>query len=320
MDKFGNKKLAIIGGGHIGLALVEGLINSGKIVGSQIIVANPSESKIAHLKKQGVETTTDNRIAAANADWIFLAVKPFVVDHVLSEISDLVKDKLVISLAAVVVLNTLKRRAKEAKIMRIMPNMAISCNQGVIGLYAKAISDEDKIQIKNLLASLGMVIEVSEEKDLNALTLLSGCGPAIVSQFIEMVANYGTSVGLSPAIGQRLALQTFKGTAALLENSGLSPGELIQSISTKGGITEAILSKLKQRAFQNRFLQSMHYGYTKIQELDRNVNRGAKHFLRNCDTLSNEGKHYDTKRHAELANSDISKHSKGPIGRSCCDA
>jgi len=90
MDRFEYKKLLIIGGGHIGLALVEGFINSGKIAGSQLIVANPSLTKITNLKKHGVEITTDNKSAAEKADWIFLADKPFVIDHVITEIKDLV--------------------------------------------------------------------------------------------------------------------------------------------------------------------------------------------------------------------------------------
>lgn len=270
MDKLENKKLAIIGGGHIGLALVEGFINSGKISGSQLIVASPSLAKIAHLRKYRVEVTTDNKIAVAKADWVFLAVKPFVVNHVLTEISDLVKKKLIISLAAVITTKNMRKQIKNAEIVRIMPNVSISCNQGVIGFFT---DKQDKKQIKQVLSLLGLIIEVKKEENLDTLTLLSGCGPAIVSQFIEILAKYGVSKGLSSNKSHALALQTFKGTASLLEKSGLSSDELIQSVATKGGITEAILSKLKQGSFQNRFIQAMNYGYTKIKELDQKLNR-----------------------------------------------
>lgn len=273
MAKFEGKKLAIIGGGHIGLALAEGFINSGKIVSSQLIVANPSLSKIAHLKKHGVEITTDNKIAAAKADWIFLAVRPFVVDRVLLEISDSVKGKLIISLTAVVTIDKLRSRVKNTKVIRIMPNMSISCNQGVIGLYAKELTGQDKKYIRELLNCLGLVIEVKKQKDLDVLTLLSGCGPAIVSQFIEIMANYGMNIGLSSYKSHALALQTFKGTALLLEKSGLSSEELILSVATKGGITEAILNNLRQAGFQENFIQAMEIGYGKIKELDQKLNK-----------------------------------------------
>lgn len=269
MDRFESKKLAIIGGGNIGLALVEGLINSGKIDSSQLIIANPSLTKVAHLKKHGVEITTDNRIAVKKAEWVFLAVKPFVVDQVLSEISDLVKEKLIISLAAVVTIDKLRNRVKNTEVIRIMPNMSISYNQGVIGLFAKGLSGQDKKHIRKLLTCLGLVVEVKKEKDLDVLTLLSGCGPAIVCQFIEIMANYGASMGLSSKKGHILALQTFKGTALFLEKSGLSSEELIRSVATKGGITEAILNKLKQKDIQNGFTQAMDKGYRKIKELKK---------------------------------------------------
>lgn len=270
MDKLENKKLAIIGGGHIGSALVQGLINSGRITGSQLIIANPTLAKITTLRKHGVKITTDNRSAVKKADWVFLAVKPLVVDKVLLEISGLIKEKLIISLAAVVTIEKIKKQVKNSNIIRIMPNMSISCNQGVIGFFT---DKQDKKQIKQLLSLLGLVIEVKKEEDLDTLTLLSGCGPAIVSQFIEILVKYGVSKGLSSNKGHALALQTFKGTASLLEKSGISSDELIRSVATKGGITEAILSKLKQGSFQNRFIQAMNFGYTKIKELDQKLNK-----------------------------------------------
>lgn len=273
MDKFASKKLAIIGGGHIGLALTEGFINSGKVASSQLIVTNPSLSKIKHLEKLGIEISTDNKLAAGKADWIFLAVKPLIINQVLTEISDLVREKLIISLAAVVTIDKLRKRVKNTKVIRIMPNMSISCNQGVIGLYAKELIGQDKKYIRELLACLGLVVEVKKEKDLDALTLLSGCGPAIVAQFIEILANYGIKIGLSSEISHKLALRTFEGTVALLEKSALSPNQLIQSVATKGGITEMILNKLQQSDFRNRFTQVMEIGYDKIKELDQKLNK-----------------------------------------------
>lgn len=274
-DKFENKKLAIIGGGHIGLALVEGLINSGKITGSQLIISNPSLSKIVHLRKFGIEVTSDNGTVAKKADWIFLAIKPFVIDQVLTEISDLTKGKLIISLAAVVTIDNIRKQIKNnAEIVRIMPNMAISCNQGVIGMFTKEISKGDKRRMIELFSGLGLVIEVNNEKSLDMITLLSGCGPAIVSKFMEILANYGINIGLSSNESHKIILQTFKGTVALLEKKGIFPYELIRSVDTKGGITEAILSKLANEGIQTSFIKAMNSGYTKVKELDQTLNNG----------------------------------------------
>lgn len=278
MDKFESKKLAIIGGGHIGLALVEGLINSGKITGSQLIVANPSLSKIAHLKNQGVEIILDNKTAAGKADWIFLAVKPFVVRQVMTEISSSAKGKLIISLAAVVTIDNIRRQIKNnsVEIIRIMPNMAISCNQGVIGMFTKEIPKGDRRQMKELFSKLGLVIEVNNEKSLDVITILSGCGPALVSKFMEILANYGIEIGLSSDESHKLILQTLKGTVALLEKKGIFPYELVRSVATKSGITEAILNKIVKEGLQTSFIKAMNSGYTKVKELDQALNNGLE--------------------------------------------
>lgn len=267
MDKL-DKKIAIIGGGHIGQALVEGFLNSGKITSSQLIVSNPSLEKLAHLSHQGVEITLDNTVAAEKADIIFLAVKPLTTGQVLREIDDLIKCKTIISLAAVVPIKNLKGHPKNAEIIRIMPNMAVACNQGVIGLFGNV---QNKNEVKQLLSVLGSVIEMEKEEDLDSLTLLSGCGPAIVSQFIELLAGYGEKIGLSADISQTLALQTFKGTTAILEKSKLSPSQLIQSVSTKGGISEAILITMKEQSLETNFTKSMDAGYAKLAKLKESL-------------------------------------------------
>ncbi len=263
MDKF-DKKIAIIGGGHMGQALVEGFINSGKIINSQLVISNPSLEKLGHLSKMGIEITSDNTVAAKKADIIFLAVKPLTTGQVLREIDYFVKRKTVISLAAVVSINNLKKHSKNAEIIRIMPNMAVACNQGIIGLFG---SKKNNYQVKQLLSTLGSVIEMEKEEELDSLTLLSGCGPAIVSQFIELLANYGIKIGLTTDISQTLAFQTFKGSIAILEKSKMSPIQLIQLVSTKGGISEAILSALDSNRFSEIFSHSMECGRNKINEL-----------------------------------------------------
>jgi len=267
MDKF-DKKIAIIGGGHIGQALAEGFINSGKISGSQLLISNPSLEKLAHLAHQGVEITSDNIVAAEKVGIIFLAVKPLVTEQVLGEINDSLKDKTVISLAAVVSIRNLKKHSKNAEIIRIMPNMAVACNQGVIGLFGNI---QDKNEIKQLLSVLGSVVEMEREEDLDSLTLLSGCGPAIVSQFIELLAGYGKKIGLSADISQTLALQTFKGTTAILERSKLLPSQLIQSVSTKGGISEAIITTMEAQDLETNFTKAMDAGYVKLAKLKESL-------------------------------------------------
>ena len=268
MDKLDNKKIAIIGGGHIGQAFVEGFINSGKITGSQLIVTNPSLSKLIHLKKLGVEVTSNNKVAARKADMIFLAVTPPVIGQVLEELKELLEGKHVISLAAVISIKSLQKHVSATEIIRIMPNMAVFCNQGVIGIFSKK---KDISEIKQLLSTLGSVIEVEKEEDLDSLTLLSGCGPAIISQLIEMLAAYGIKIGLSSDISHVLAEQTFRGTTAILKKSKQSPSQLIDAVSTKGGISEAIVQLMQKDDLDISFSKAMDAGYKKLIKMKKSL-------------------------------------------------
>lgn len=268
MDKLDNKKIAIIGGGHIGQAFVEGFINSGKITGSQLIITNPSLSKLIHLKKLGVEITSNNKNAVKKADLIFLAVTPSVIGDVLEELKELFEGKRVISLAAVISIESLRKHVNNTEIIRIMPNMAVFCNQGVIGIFSKK---KNIFETKQLLSTLGSVIEVKNEEDLDSLTLLSGCGPAIISQLIEMLAGYGTKIGLSSDISHILAEQTFRGTTAILEKSKQSSSQLIEAVSTKGGISEAIVQLMQKDDLNINFSKAMDAGYKKLTKLKKSL-------------------------------------------------
>lgn len=273
MDKLGNKKIAVIGGGHIGLALVEGFLNSGRLSTNQLIVANPSLSKIAHLKKMGVGITTDNKRAVKEAYWVFIAVKPMTVRTVLTEINNAVKDKVLISLAAAVTIEMMQKQIHQSDptLVRIMPNTPISCNRGVIGLFTNRISGIDKAQLKIILEMLGLVVEVEKESDLDTLTLISACGPAVVSFFMEMVVHYTTKLGFNENMAHKLVEQTFVGTLAYLEKSAISPEQLITIVATKSGVTETILKGMREKHLSTRFVESMNLGSLKLKRLSGNL-------------------------------------------------
>lgn len=267
MDKLGNKKIAIIGSGHIAFALVEGLIRSGVVMSSDIIVSNPSGAGLTKLQKKfGVEITKDNKLAVKKSNWIFLAVKPFVIKEVLREIKEDVKEKIVFSLAAGVDMRILRRSVEvNQKLIRIMPNIAIAVNKGVIGMFANdAILNVEKREVFRFFSLVGFVIEVKQENEIDLLTLLSGCGSAIVSNFITLYSVYGRALGLSKEISEEIVLQTFAGTIAYLKNKRLSSLQLQQSVATKGGITEAILSSLKKKNFEKSFFLAMERGRKKL--------------------------------------------------------
>lgn len=247
-----DKKIAIIGMGHLGKALQQGLLASG-IKKRNLLVSNSSE---------------DNRDVAARADWIILAVKPVVVSSVIREIQDLLAGKLIISAAAGVSLAHLKAYTKNSKqqVIRIMPNLPVAYQQGIIGIYASSRS-QFKSDFLVLIARLGTVIEVKKEADLESVTLLAGCGPAIVAYCISMLMDEGIAMGLSKKNAELTALQTYHGTLAYLELSGLTPKKLQKFVATKGGVTEEIIAALDKSGMPFLFAESLRKGKARIDAL-----------------------------------------------------
>ncbi len=268
-NRFVTKKIAILGGGHMGCALAIGLVRGKTVQASQITVSSPHAQKINHLKKFGIIVTTDNVTATATAEWVFLAVKPGQVKEVLKEIKDSTKKRLIISLAAGVTVEEMRDQTKSSSVSfaRIMPNIPIAHNQGVVGLFAGRISMRDQSQLKQVLRGLGFILEVQDEAELEILTVVSGSGPAVVSYLVEAVAHAGERLGLSKNTATVLSQNTFKGTSLYLEADKVSPTALIESVATKGGITEAIVASLKKAGVEQSIVSALKNGYAKIKKV-----------------------------------------------------
>ena len=252
-----NKKIAIIGAGHMGQAIIKGLINSGKIKKSNIFVSNK----------------LNNVVVTKKADYIFIAVKPFVVKEVLKEIKSYTKNKIILSVAAGVDLETLLNYSNtDQQIIRLMPNILISENKGVIGFYSnKNISLSEKDNVIKLISLLGKVFIVKKDEDLDVLTLVAGCGPAISAYFINLVSSYAIKQGFSQTESINMVLKVFEGTFDYLNKNNLTPLELMESVATKGGVTEKILNTLNINKIDRQFELAMKSGYHKIQMLKEKI-------------------------------------------------
>jgi pyrroline-5-carboxylate reductase len=245
-----NKKIGIIGMGHMGKALMKGLVSTG-FAESDIAVSNNAQN---------------NRKVVQKADWIFIVVKPSKVLQVLENSKDLLTNKIVISSATGVSVAKIEKYAQ--KIIRIMPNITVSYNEGVIGMFAnKNVSKVEKNEVVKLLSLLGMIILCKSESDLDALTIISGCGSAIVAYFIEMLAQSGQKFGLSKNVSEKVTLQTFLGTCMFLQKTNQSALQLQKNVATKGGITEEILQSLDDNGLQILFAKSLKKGKMKINAL-----------------------------------------------------
>lgn len=250
-----NKKIAIIGFGHIGKALMKGLI-SGGLKQENILVSNNS---------------SENKKVVEKSDWIIFAVKPLVMESVISELKDFIADKLIFSLAAGVRISSLEKYAgnKKQKIIRLMPNIPIAIGEGVIGFYAnKNVSLDEKNAAMKLISTLGKVVDCKTEDDFDAINIISACGPAVVAYLITMLSKSGEKFGLSKNVAEKIALQTFAGTLSYLKQTQQTPLELQKSVATKSGATEQVIQNLDKEKILQKFVKSLDKGYAKIKKLN----------------------------------------------------
>ncbi len=244
-DKSGNK-IAVIGAGHMGTAIIEGFINAGTSP-KNIIAANPTSDKLETLKKRlGISVTRSNTKAAQFARFIFLTVKPTLILPVVQEIKPYLQGKILISAAALTPISLIKSHIAdgEVPIIRIMPNLPTAVNEGIIGLYT---GDKKKGGILNdvidLISLLGLVVPVPNESDLDAITVLCGCGPAVIAYYMEILENTGKSI-LNDVDINTIIYKLFTGTLAYVNKHQISTSDLKRMVATRGGVTEALLHSL----------------------------------------------------------------------------
>ena len=129
------------------------------------------------------------------------------------------------------------------------------------------VSEQESLELKNLLDKLGLVIEVKTDGELDLITTLSGCGPGVAAYLMNLISEYGTQGGLSQEVSIQIVTQTFMGTLAYMSESGISAGELVVSVATKGGVTEKIISTLAQNNLTDILHSSLAAGYNRIKEV-----------------------------------------------------
>jgi pyrroline-5-carboxylate reductase len=228
-------KIAVIGTGMMGGAIVKSLLK-GKYSG-KIVAADFMTEKLKELEALGASVTSDNRKAATEADIVFVSVKPGDLEKVLKEISKEVKGKLVISTAATVPMWFLKKSVPEAKVVRIMPNVAALVQASFTAFCCDSdVTKKDKEKIKALLDMMG-ISEEMDEKYMDAITGLSGSGPGYLSIIAEALVYAGLKVGLPRNIAEKAAAQNMLGTAKLILELPEHPAKIRDMVTTPGGTT-----------------------------------------------------------------------------------
>lgn len=259
-------QIAIIGAGHMGQALAEGFINAGWNP-ADIIVANLSGEKLKLIgKKLHVKTTLSNIKAVEFARYIILTVKPSTISEVIKEISPSLSGKILISAAAIVPLKSLKSQIgnREVPVFRIMPNLPVACNKGIIGIFSEIEKSSHILNdVYEIFTLLGLLIPVSTESDIDSLTILAGCGPGIIAYFMTNLEKTGKSI-LNDVDQQKLIEFLFSGTLELMKIKKISPSLLAKQVATPGGVTEAILSSLDENGLPRLILKAINAGREKI--------------------------------------------------------
>jgi pyrroline-5-carboxylate reductase len=262
-------RIGIIGGGNMAEALVKGLIHGGLPAGD-IVVSEPNDQRRNFMAEHyGVQAQIENRDVVEFADTVVLAIKPQIVDEVLSGIARaLTGDKLLISILAGVATQTLEAFVEgNLRVIRAMPNTPALVGQGAAGLCPGRFATRDDLMVaRKLFETVGTVQLVSEEQ-MDAVTGLSGSGPAFVFTFIEALADGGVQEGLRRDVAQALAVQTVLGAALLVKESGEHPALLRDKVCSPAGTTISAIRVLEERGMRAMLMEAVGSATRRSREL-----------------------------------------------------
>ncbi len=247
--------VAVLGGGKIGEAVARSLSESKKV--SKVIMTKRNLAPVKHLASPRLQVTTDNKGAAKEADLIIVAVKAGDAKLLLQEISPATRDKVVISLMAAVSIKKIQAALPHAKVVRAMPNIAATIGEAITAYsLSSGLSAKELKTVELVLGSFGDYVEVPESL-MNAVTALSGSGPAYIATFIEAMVSGGLMVGMPREIASKLVTKTLVGTADLLEKKNMHPAELRDVVTTPAGTTIAGIYELEKGSFRTSVMNAV---------------------------------------------------------------
>lgn len=266
-----NKKICIIGTGNMGEALVSGLVGSGSSGPEKIICTDVREAKLKAIEKEyGVKTTTSNLEAVMKSDIVIYAVKPQIMAAVIKEtVEKLDMSKLVISIAAGVPMAALESCLdKELRLIRVMPNIAAAVKEAATAVAAgKNASEEDIKMAMTIFDSIGKTVFIGENYLMDAITGLSGSGPAYIFLIVEALADAGVKVGLSRQEALFLSAQTVLGAAKMLMETKEHPGQLRDRVTSPGGTAIAGLATLEKGGLRTTLINAVEVATNRSREL-----------------------------------------------------
>jgi pyrroline-5-carboxylate reductase len=240
--------IAFIGAGNMAGSLIRGLKTSGTPAG-HIVAADPAQAQLNALANLGIKTTTDNAVAVDTADIVVLAIKPQITGSVLQQLPPLKRHQLVISIVAGIDMRSLQDwLPNEQPIVRCMPNTPALLGAGITGLFANSsVNDAQRQEAQDILNGVGSSVWVAEETQLDAVTAVSGSGPAYYFLLMESMVASARALGLDADTSRKLVVQTARGAALMACEPDADPATLRRNVTSPGGTTEAALNVMQEQ-------------------------------------------------------------------------
>ena len=271
-----NCNISFIGGGNMAQALIGGLISQG-LPATRITVSDPVEKVRSLLAEKEVNVTDDNIAAIKDADIVLFAVKPQVLAGVLKPLQGLLDGKLVISIVAGAEIATLSALLGTDRIVRVMPNTPALVQTGAHGLFAnEEVGNDDRELASQVLASTGLTIWVNSEAQIDAVTAVSGSGPAYFFYMMESMIRAGVNLGLDEKVATALTLQTALGAAQMAITSANTPAELRKNVTSPNGTTQAALEVFDQAQISQNIQAALAAAAKRSQELAQELSDSSK--------------------------------------------
>jgi len=260
--------IAFVGGGNMATAIIGGLLRQGRAANSILVIDPVAEQRQRLQDKLGVQTAAGPDSALSQASTVVWAVKPQQFKEAAGACAALCPQALHYSVMAGLRTDDMARLLGSPRIVRAMPNTPALVGQGMTGLFARAeVTPQERERIEQMVAPTGQHLWVQREADLDAVTALSGSGPAYVFLFIETMMQAAQDMGLSAEQGRQLALATFGGATALAAQSPDAPGVLRERVTSKGGTTYAALTHLEAAGVKPAFIAAMRAAEKRAGEL-----------------------------------------------------
>ena len=271
-----SSNITFIGGGNMAQALIGGLLARG-LPTTRIMVSDPVEAIRQLLHEKEIQAVDDNVKAIKNADVVVLAVKPQVLGTVLKPLHGLFEGKLIVSIIAGAEIETIAALTGTDRVVRVMPNTPALVQTGAHGLYANEnVTTKDRDLASQILAATGLTIWVNSEAQIDAVTAVSGSGPAYFFYLMESMIRAGKNMGLDEKVATALTLQTALGAAQMAITSSNTPAELRKNVTSPNGTTQAALEVFDRAQISQNIQTALAAAQKRSQELAHELSDSTK--------------------------------------------